>query len=628
MDDSHLLHVASSFGEKEEVLKLIRAGHDINAVDEHKRTPVTVACEQGHYDIVNVLIDAGCDLNFSTVRDSGVSVESRNRAQLSLDDAVFHRASAADEPLSGEATLASVSVYPPLHAAVSAENETIVKALINSGRVDVNCMYLKQTPLIIAAKLNCQNIVGILIEAGAHVNFDKIAVTEDGVITPIHYAVVNGNYDMVKYLIDNGASYITELPLNVRSYRIPGAVALRYYGSLIELACQNNQLEILVLLINTYESDITFLCKHYALLWSCQMEHKECLDILLLRLYNTECELNNAHLAQNHQQILRIALRQNSGKDEVIPLRLLEHFGPKMFTDSTSYYTTLYIGVLRVFPKFVKAMLVFHEKFPKTEDEDSVMDICYSALNGVNLSILKDLYEVGLIDVKYIDQTGENAAFNVVQSSRSTEIDELIQWLSDLGVDFTKKNNKGLEPIHTAVGARTCKTIAALVRQGVNIDSQTSDGQTPLHLALNTGWELERSIVKTLLDAGADPCIQDNQGRTPVTMFVLSYFNTFHTGQTWCMEKTNGWRWALELLVGKLGCFLYNVHVIGFVEHSDWWKLWEAVDKEHRLLLQSFPSLQTLCWSSLRQTLGGIRFCDKVEQLPLPQPMKIFLKTF
>ena len=63
-------------------------------------------------------------------------------------------------------------------------------------------------------------------------------------------------------------------------------------------------------------------------------------------------------------------------------------------------------------------------------------------------------------------------------------------------------------------GKNKVKAIELLVRHQINIDAQTTDGQTALHYALEPDYNI--NVFQCLLNFGADLKIKNNEGFTPL----------------------------------------------------------------------------------------------------------------
>lgn len=58
-----LLFEAVRKADSEEILRLVKAGADVNARDKGKQTPVLVAAQHQHYDIIRLLVSLGADID-------------------------------------------------------------------------------------------------------------------------------------------------------------------------------------------------------------------------------------------------------------------------------------------------------------------------------------------------------------------------------------------------------------------------------------------------------------------------------------------------------------------------------------------------------------------------------------
>lgn len=102
-----------------------------------------------------------------------------------------------------------------LHNAVKKENYFIVKYLIEEKKLNVNETDVNlSTPLHIACKNTNLNIVKILLLNGAEHTLDK------GNRTPIYYAVIKGNIEILKILIQYNANiaYVDSYGKNLLEY--------------------------------------------------------------------------------------------------------------------------------------------------------------------------------------------------------------------------------------------------------------------------------------------------------------------------------------------------------------------------------------------------------------------------
>jgi hypothetical protein len=98
---------------------------------------------------------------------------------------------------------------------------------------------------------------------------------------------------------------------------------------------------------------------------------------------------------------------------------------------------------------------------------------------------------------------------------------EMARELIARGADLRARNRRGAEPLHAAVignpgsptwdPVRQCEVIRYLIESGADPNAPASGGVTPLHRAVRNRCS---AAVETLLHAGADPRLQNDNGST------------------------------------------------------------------------------------------------------------------
>jgi ankyrin repeat protein/beta-lactamase regulating signal transducer with metallopeptidase domain len=241
------LYEAAKAGDLAEVKRLIAKAADLNAFDkEDGLTPLGVAANRGHTEIVKILLDSGAKVDIAA---SGGYSPIRY-AVLNYDKETIRAL------ISGGA---DVNIAPdnsdtPLLTAIWGDQTDIVKALLDAGAnaelKDDNGMSSLQhaldigMPDIVKLLANTDDRVPDLhraalkgdlsklkelLGAGADIN-DKDAFGR----TPIEYALAGGQIDVAKFLLDQGVD------INLK---------LRRNRSLLHLAARAGLLEIVQILI-------------------------------------------------------------------------------------------------------------------------------------------------------------------------------------------------------------------------------------------------------------------------------------------------------------------------------------------------------------------------------------------
>lgn len=119
-------------------------------------------------------------------------------------------------------------------------------------------------------------------------------------------------------------------------------------------------------------------------------------------------------------------------------------------------------------------------------------------------------------DPKLLTQQGAST-MGIAASYGRTRV---IQALLDAGVPIAFRDQFGRTALHLAGNvANAHELIAFLVDKGLDLDLTDSAGMTALHVAVNEG----RSFVAySLIDAGANRTLRDNQGRTAADLAIAT----------------------------------------------------------------------------------------------------------
>lgn len=203
-------------------------GADANAVGGMGYSALSAASAEGHEELVNVLLEAGADVDipnvdgdmplFSTVIRKGAEAVVRMLIEYGADVNHVHRIYRCTPILfaAKEGRNKAMKVlfeggadihftarrgYTPLVYAVQGVNKKGAKLLLIDWGADVNVRNdRRETPLLIAVMENLHTMFMPLIKNGAMVN-----VKNNQGHTPWTRCVLKGNESMARMLIDNGA---------------------------------------------------------------------------------------------------------------------------------------------------------------------------------------------------------------------------------------------------------------------------------------------------------------------------------------------------------------------------------------------------------------------------------------
>ncbi|XP_072754807.1 rabankyrin-5 [Anoplolepis gracilipes] len=238
-DECTPLHLCCQWGLEQVVQTLIEHGADVNARDAEGKTPVHVAIQNQHSQIISLLLcHPNIDLNKRDKRGltpfaTALTVRNNKAAQ-----AILERLPKAAEQYDNKgrnflhtaiqkgdmesilfllsiqvdvnSRIHDVTQTPPLHLAAMLGNEMLVRSLILAGARVNDTDANRNTALHVAAKAGHATVVSALLQN--NINFD--AVNADG-DNALHVAVREGHVSVVRTLL-------TECTLDAEAVNLKG----------------------------------------------------------------------------------------------------------------------------------------------------------------------------------------------------------------------------------------------------------------------------------------------------------------------------------------------------------------------------------------------------------------------
>ncbi|MEJ2111162.1 MAG: ankyrin repeat domain-containing protein [Acidobacteriota bacterium] len=201
---------AAMLGDSDEVRRLIKMGVDVNLITDNEATPLILASQNGHAEIVRLLLDAGANANANPFKYTPHS--------------------------DYEVSYTPADLLPVVH-----QSEIVYEA----------------TALHTASRNGHTEIVKLLLEAGANVD-----ATGNDDVTALHAASQNGHAEIVELLLEAGANVNAEITRAfyreqdhlLESMRGPEPIsppmAVLNYHTPLMLAAQNGYIEIVELLLD------------------------------------------------------------------------------------------------------------------------------------------------------------------------------------------------------------------------------------------------------------------------------------------------------------------------------------------------------------------------------------------
>ena len=187
------LHKAVSVKHADVVQVLIDAGADIEKKDSRGRTPLLLACLEGCLDTVKVLVQAGAELRVTdTNGDTCLIAASSEGHTETVRYLVGLGQVDADQVGAPDADTA-------LHEAVGGNHADVVQVLIDAGADIEKKDSEGRTPLLLACEEGYLDTVKVLVRAGA-----DLRVTDSNGDTCLIAASSEGHTETVRYLVDLG----------------------------------------------------------------------------------------------------------------------------------------------------------------------------------------------------------------------------------------------------------------------------------------------------------------------------------------------------------------------------------------------------------------------------------------
>ncbi len=118
-----------------------------------------------------------------------------------------------------------------------------------------------------------------------------------------------------------------------------------------------------------------------------------------------------------------------------------------------------------------------------------------------------------LIRNKFLAKVSDDAGLTLLHRAALKGNLQVCTQLLEGGADVNARDDKGMTPLHHATMRNSIPIMKEMIRPDTQIDAQDDDGNTSLHHATC------QEAVTFLLRHGANPNIQNHQGKLPVEKF-------------------------------------------------------------------------------------------------------------
>ncbi|CAK6971733.1 ankyrin repeat domain-containing protein 50 [Scomber scombrus] len=450
------LRAAAWGGHEETVLTLLDYGAQVDKADSKGRTPLIAAAYMGHHEAVEILLDHNADVNLA---------DGDGRTALSV-----------------------AALCVPTAAGVKGYGE-VACLLLERGADPEHRDHDGMTPLLLAAYEGHDDIVELLLEAGADV--DETAGPDGSApaaaaVTPLLAAAAMGHMQTVSRLLFWGAA--------VDAIDCEGRTALC-------LAAARGSTEVVRALLDRGLDE----------------NHKD--DLGWTPLHAAACEGHRAVCAALTERgsMARVGELDIEGRTPLILAAQEGHWSTvRLLLDRRSPIDhRAYDGHSALSAALLESHAEVAELLMRRGADTDVRDaegrpLLYILVLDNHLEMAMLLIEKGGVPLESRDSEGRTA----IHVASWQGCVEMVELLLKHGANPNAQDTEGRPPLHSVAWNGHAEVGRCLLgANGVNIDLACHQGATALSIAAQVG---HANIVAMLLERGANPNHMDKYGRSPV----------------------------------------------------------------------------------------------------------------
>uniref|UniRef100_A0AAQ4PLM0 Ankyrin 1, erythrocytic a n=1 Tax=Gasterosteus aculeatus aculeatus TaxID=481459 RepID=A0AAQ4PLM0_GASAC len=461
-------------------------------------TPLAVALQQGHENVVALLINYGtkgkdeltplhCAARNGHVRiieillDHGAPIQAKTKNGLSP----IHMSAQGDhmdcvkQLLQYNAEIDDITLdhLTPLHVAAHCGHQRMAKVLLDKGAKPNSRALNGFTPLHIACKKNHMRVMDLLLKHSASIE----AVTESG-LTPLHVASFMGHLNIVKMLLQKGAS--------------PSASNVKVETPL-HMASRAGHHEVAEFLLkNAAPVDAKAKDDQTPLHCAARMGHKELVKLLLEHKANPNSTTTAGHTP------LHIAAREGHAQT----VRILLDMEAQQTKMTKKGFTPLHVAS-KYGKVDVAELLLERGANPNAAGKNGLTPL-HVAVHHNNLDVVNLLVSKG--GSPHSAARNGYTALHIASKQNQVEVaNSLLQY----GASANAESLQGVTPLHLASQEGRPDMVSLLISKQANVNLGNKSGLTPLHLV---GQEGHVGIADILVKQGASVYAATRMGYTPL----------------------------------------------------------------------------------------------------------------
>ncbi|XP_019859899.1 PREDICTED: ankyrin repeat and KH domain-containing protein mask-like, partial [Amphimedon queenslandica] len=464
--DYNTLTKACQQGHIEIVKLILQEPVDLNATQNNVLTPLMAACtaKEDNSKIVRLLLEAGADPN--------VKFQSSEKSRRNGDTALTM-------------------------AIICNKTKELIQLLLEKGAdpnvqsESDNPLLNGRTPLMVASSHDNLEIVQLLLKAGA----DPNAKSKNGT-TVLAYAVCLGQKTIVQELLKFGAATTNSIRIELNEAR----ASLEVEMSIVHLCVSKLMQESQFIYFKDSQPTLTnFLASKFKTTtdqvvkgvkeFISKTTVDDTIEILRLLLEATP---------QPEDDPASLIVATIIGNVQAVELLLKAGYNPKAPLSSSKYFQATLPIIMKQAP------------LPKEMLEISCPSLVFACIGG-HLEVVKSLLKE-INDLNHQQETGETFLMLACECGHK----DIVLTLLENGADPNICDNDGDNALHHALYSSSSEDnniddiIETLLSWNINVNRKNNDGVTPLMIASEKGY----TEVLVLLLEEADPNITDSKGRT------------------------------------------------------------------------------------------------------------------
>lgn len=468
-DDCKLLHTAASSGSVQTTSILVSAfsiSRDpfeaLSARDGQDKTPFHYAAENGHTEIVQLL------LNYKG------TTESEDESYQQAAELAAARGHLATVKLFIIA-VKKIRGYKILEAASRAGQLLVVEHLLRNELASPDGDQSYARPISSAASKGYKEVVRTLLRYNAAVNIQDATRQ-----TPLHHAAENGRYYVAQTLLKNGAN--VNAPDTERNTPLHSAAKAGRVG-VIEL-------------LKKYEADVEACTRTKETPLHLAVKNPKAVEALL----NANADRTAADIFG--QTPLHLATRWKCYESADL-LRWTADIDAK----DDDGRPPLYYAISQQDLTMVK--LLCKDRPDLRDSQDHMHPALQWAVQYSALEVLAFLLSISLDSVNKLDKYGRG----IIHEAAQKESLEILILVVESGADVNLPDRSKGTPLHDASRAGRVQNIQILIGKDADVNKVDENEKTRLHMAAECN---DVGAVTVLLEAKATINIQDDRQRTPL----------------------------------------------------------------------------------------------------------------